>query len=513
MIFSSYEFVLLFVPVALLGYWATARYLGLRGALWWMVVASLFFYSWWNPIYLPLLLGLMTINYGLGSWIERASRGRRAILITGIVINLGALSYFKYTNFFLGTVDGVLGTSLNPAPIILPLAISFFTFQKIAYLVDTYRGEVRSKGFVYYAFFVTFFPQLIAGPIVHYKEMVPQLLKNYRAHPQAANIAIGLTIFVVGLFKKVVLADGIAAQANPIFHQAASGQPVEFFLAWTGGLSYSLQLYFDFSGYSDMATGLARLVGLKLPINFNSPYKSASMAELWRRWHISLMRFMREYLFIPLGGNRVSPSRAYFNLFIVMFLCGVWHGSGWTFLVFGAFHGLVMMVHRAWTQLRDATGTNGHYAWWDNGVARVLTLMTWAVGLTLFRSADLDAAGNIIGGMFGLHGANLPQHWSAMLAPLTGVFGVLHIGFENAPIMLTAKAVLWILVLGVIALCTPNIYQLLSPHDPVLLERPLEPTRWPLWRPNLFWALAVMMMATAALLSMSAVSEFLYFQF
>ncbi len=513
MIFSSYEFVLLFLPIALLGFWTVSRWGGGRAALWWMVLASLFFYGWWNPIYLPLLLGLMTINYGVGMAIERAQVGRRALLVTGIAINLGALSYFKYANFFLGTIDQLAGTSWNPAPILLPLAISFFTFQKIAYLVDVYRGEVRNQGFVQYAFFVTFFPQLIAGPIVHYKEMVPQLLAKPRFSPQATNIAIGLTIFTVGLFKKVVLADGIAYYANPIFREAGAGHDVDFFLAWAGGIAYSLQLYFDFSGYSDMATGLARLVGLKLPINFDSPYKSKSMAELWRRWHITLMRFMRAYLYFPLGGNRGSPSRQYFNVFIVMFLCGAWHGSGWTFLLFGIYHGLVMVVYRMWTQLRQAAGLTREYAWWDNGLARALTLMAWVFGLTLFRSPDLATFGQMASGMAGLNGANLPLHWQGALAPLASLFSTLHIGFENAPVMLNSQIVLWMAGLAAITFFTPNIYQLLSRFDPVLLEEPLAPTRWPLWRPGWLLALAVSLMALTALLNMSNVSEFLYFQF
>ncbi len=477
-----------------------------------MVLASLFFYSWWNPIYLPLLLGLMLTNYGLASWMERVERGRRAILVAGIVINLSALSYFKYANFFLGTIDHAFGTDWNPAPIILPLAISFFTFQKIAYLVDTYRGEVRRQGFIHYAFFVTFFPQLIAGPIVHYKEMVPQLAAMRRFSPRALDIGIGITIFTVGLFKKVVLADGIARYASPIFHQAGEGYDVDFFLAWAGGIAYALQLYFDFSAYSDMASGLARMVGLKLPINFDSPYKSRSMAELWRRWHITLMRFMREYLYFPIGGNRVGLPRQYFNIFIVMFLCGVWHGSGWTFLVFGAFHGVVMVIHRMWTQLREATGLDGQYGWWDNGFARVLTLATWVVGLTLFRSPDLDTFGHMLSGMLGLNGAHLPLHWQGALAPLAGVFGLMNIDFQNAPIMLTSQVILWIVVLGAITLCTPNIYQLLERYEPVLLQQPLAPTRWR-WRLSAWLAVAVMAMAITALLNMSNVSEFLYFQF
>lgn len=513
MIFSSYEFVLLFLPTALLGFWATSRWIGGRAALWWMVLASLFFYSWWNPVYLPLLLSLLTINYVLGRCIETARRGRRALLVFGITINLGALGYFKYANFFLGTLDQVFGTDWNPAPILLPLAISFFTFQKIAYLVDTYRGEVRNQGFVQYAFFVTFFPQLIAGPIVHYKEMVPQLLARDRFSPQATNIAVGLTMFTVGLFKKVVLADGIAYYANPVFRLASDGHQLDFFLAWAGGIAYSLQLYFDFSGYSDMACGLARMIGLKLPINFDSPYKSKSIAELWRRWHITLMRFMRSYLYFPMGGNRGTLPRQYFNVFTVMFLCGAWHGSGWTFLVFGAYHGMVMVVYRIWVKLRQASGLTREFALWDNGLARVLTLMAWVVGLTLFRSPDLATFGQMLSGMAGLNGATLPLHWQGALAPLSGLLDVLSVEFKVSSVIINSKITVWIAGLAAIALFAPNLYQMLARFEPVLLQQPLSATRWPLWRFGWFMTIGVVLMALMALLNMSNVSEFLYFQF
>ncbi len=512
MLFNSYEFIFLFLPGALLGYWLMARYVGFSASLWWLVAASLFFYGWWKPVYLPLLVASVLVNYGIGRLLSRPIMGRRLIATLGIALNLGALLYYKYTNYVLGSVDSLMGTAYNPPDIVLPLAISFFTFQQIAYLVDSYRGLTHEYSLSRYALFVTFFPQLIAGPIVHHGHIIPQLEAQGRWTPRARQLLLGLTIFSAGLFKKIVLADSISVYANQVFGAAAQGESLDLFLSWTGALCYTLQLYFDFSGYSDMAIGLALLVGMRLPLNFDSPLKSGSISELWRRWHITLTRFMRDYVYIPLGGNRKGPLRAYFNAFFTMFLSGIWHGAGTTFVIWGAYHGLLVAINNAWARLRVRLGWERERLWWDRIGAKALTLLAWIVGMVMFRADSMDTAMRLLAGMFGLHGAHLPLHWQSALHPVAPMLEAAHIGFANAALMLTYAPLLWIAVLSVIALSAPNLYQMLAREKPVLRDDTADPTRWH-WAPTWPWVLATAGLAALALANMSNISQFLYFQF
>ena len=346
MLFNSYFFICIFLPITLIGFF----FLGQRGhhriAIGWLVGASLFFYGWWNPAYLVLILGSVFFNFSIGVLLgnQEAVLSKKGLLVVGIGANLAALGYFKYANFFVNNFNVVIGSSFHLDTIILPLAISFFTFQQISYLADAYKGEIREYNFLHYSLFVTFFPQLIAGPIVHHKEMLPQFLQDGVYRPEYKNVAIGITIFAIGLFKKVCLADGIAQYATPVFQAADAGVLVSFFEAWGGALAYTFQLYFDFSGYSDMAMGLAWMFGIQLPLNFNSPYKANNIIEFWGRWHMTLSRFFRDYLYIPLGGNKRGKIRQLWNLMITMLLAGLWHGAGWTFVLWGALHGIYLVV-------------------------------------------------------------------------------------------------------------------------------------------------------------------------
>ncbi|MES0873935.1 MBOAT family O-acyltransferase [Sinimarinibacterium thermocellulolyticum] len=512
MLFNSYEFIFLFVPVALLGYWSAARWFGASSALWWLVAASLFFYGWWNPVYLPLLLASVGGNYALGRRLSRRGRGTRMLLAIGVAANLGALGYFKYTNFLLGTVDAIAGTTLNPAPIVLPLAISFFTFQQIAYLVDSYRGLTREYSFGRYTLFVVFFPQLIAGPIVHHGEMLPQFARRERMAPRTLNLLVGLSIFCVGLFKKIVLADGIAVHADAIFAAAARGETLDFFLGWTGALCYTMQLYFDFSAYSDMAVGLARLFGIRLPINFNSPYKARSIVDFWRRWHMTLSRFLRDYLYIALGGNRRGAARRYLNLFLTMLLGGIWHGAGWTFVLWGAWHGLMLIVNHAWTALRRRAGWDRDLAVWPV-FAWLLTFVGVVAGWVLFRADSVDTALRMLAAMAGANGATLPLHWRTALQPLVGLLEAMGVGFANATLMLTYAPLLWIIALGAIATFAPNVYQIFAHYRPVLRADAPAAVKRLSWRPTWPWTLALAALAALALLNLSNISPFLYFQF
>lgn len=308
MLFNSFTFIGAFVPSVLLGYLVLGGWRKFYAELW-LVGASLVFYAYWDPRYLPLLLVSATVNYLAGRAISSAHERhrRRQFLILAVGFNLALLGYFKYSNFFVDTLQSISGLDFSFRKVILPLGISFFSFTQIAFLVDAYRGEVREPRFVHYLLFVTYFPHLIAGPILHHKEMMPQFSRPATFALNPRNLAAGSVMFVIGLFKKVVLADGVATHATPVFDAASKGSAILFQDAWMGVLSYTYQLYFDFSGYCDMAIGVSLMFGIILPLNFNSPYKSTSITEFWRRWHMTLSRFLRDYLYIPLGGNRKGP--------------------------------------------------------------------------------------------------------------------------------------------------------------------------------------------------------------
>ncbi len=357
MLFNSLVFVLGFLPAVVIGFALLARRGTPGQAMLFLVGASLLFYAAWNPPYLFLLVGSVAFNYGLGQRLR--ARPSRWVLGFGIAANLGAIGYFKYANFFLDNVNALTGGGLEIGTIVLPLAISFFTFQQIAYLIEAHRGDIAEHDFLSYALFVTFFPQLIAGPIVRFNEVVPQFAAERFGRLGSRDLALGATLFVIGLGKKVLLADSLARAASPVFQAAELGLPVAPVEAWTAALAYSFQLYFDFSGYSDMAIGLACLFGIRLPWNFASPYKATSVIEFWRRWHMTLSRFLRDYLYIPLGGNRKGPARRTVNLMIVMLLGGLWHGAGWSFVIWGGLHGLYLCVNSAWRAGLSALGRGG----------------------------------------------------------------------------------------------------------------------------------------------------------
>ncbi|MCB9989797.1 MAG: MBOAT family protein [Rhodospirillales bacterium] len=345
MLFNSYIYFLLFLPLVCIGYFLLARRHAFAAKSL-LVLASLFFYGWWDVSYLPLIIGSCIFNYMTGRSLMRGP-GRKLLLLLGIGVNIGLLGYFKYADFLLENIMILTGQAHGALHIVLPLAISFFTFQQIAYLVDCYKKQAKEYDFINYMVFVCFFPQLIAGPIVHHSEMMPQFEdpKNRAVNP--LNIALGLLLFAIGFFKKVVLADSYAVWAGAGFADPSS---LGMLAAWGTSLSYTLQLYFDFSGYTDMAIGSALLLNIRLPFNFNSPYKAVSIQDFWRRWHMTLSRFLRDYLYIPLGGSRAGKARVLFNLFVTFLLGGLWHGAAWTFVIWGALHGAAMALHRLWSQ-------------------------------------------------------------------------------------------------------------------------------------------------------------------
>lgn len=403
-------------------------------------------------------------------------------------------------------VAGVLDIAI--APIILPLAISFFTFQQIAFLVDSYKGYTHEYDFMDYCLFVTFFPQLIAGPIVHHKDMMPQFANKALFGITIQNITIGLTFFIIGLFKKVIIADELEKYVQPAFAIAYQGGTVYFVEAWVAALAYTFQLYFDFSGYCDMAMGLARIFGIQLPINFFSPYKATSIIDFWRRWHITLSRFLRDYLYIPLGGNRHGSTRRYTNIMITMMLGGLWHGAGWNFIIWGALHGIYLTIDTIWHALFPNAFQNlcGRIMAWS------ITFTAVVVGWVIFRAETWDGAQSMIASMIGLNGLSVPRS----LAPtLSNIIPTPIYDFGFLPLA-QASFIPAILLLGAtftIALFAPNTMQIMRPY---MLEPATGDITTPskiTWSPTILYALTLGVMFTLSLLSLTKISPFLYFQF
>lgn len=488
MLFTSPVFLFAFLPVALAGFLLILRLGHPRLITPWLLAASMFFYAWWSPVFLALLVASTLVNWFSARAMETRDKddaGRKTIFIAGLVWNLGLLAVFKYADFFIDTVDRVTGAHWPLLHIILPLGISFFTFQKIAYLADIHAGHATSGRLLDFALFVFFFPQLIAGPIVHHAEIMPQFRRIAAGRLEGAlsgHIAVGLTLLTIGLFKKIVVADQVAPFSTSVFEMAASGKSVGLALGWQAALAYTVQLYFDFSGYSDMAIGLARMFGVRMPANFNSPYRSTSIVDFWRRWHMTLSRFLRDYLYVPLGGNRVGPTRRYLNLMIVMLLGGLWHGAGWTYVVWGGLHGVYLTVAHLW---RDRVGLRLPAA-----LGWALTMLAVVIAWVFFRAPDMASALNVLAGMFGLHGG----------AALTEAQG-------------QTLAVLVALILAAAVL--PNSQQIMRAFQPVLdkIQPPAGVLARIQWRPTAaFGALTAIVFATALLYSWKS-SEFLYFQF
>ena len=350
MLFNSFEFVFGFLPITLFFYFLLNRFSFL--SKWdlskiWLFACSIFFYGWWNPKYLILIISSIIINYVIGTKIGKdhnTLKIKKILLTSGLLFNLGLLGYFKYANFFIDNTNYLFNSEFYLSNIILPLGISFFTFQQVAYLVDSYKGYTKEYNFVNYGVFVSFFPQLVAGPIVHHKEVMEQFVENKKiTKVDYFNLSKGLFIFLLGLSKKLIIADTFSLIVNQGYSNVNLLSTWE---AWITSVFYSIQLYFDFSGYSDMAIGLGLMFNIKLPVNFNSPYKAESIKEFWRRWHITLSRFLRDYLYIPFGGNRYGEFVTYRNLLITFIIGGIWHGAGWTFIFWGFLHGIALIINQ-----------------------------------------------------------------------------------------------------------------------------------------------------------------------
>ncbi|WP_077966035.1 MBOAT family O-acyltransferase [Ensifer adhaerens] len=520
MLFNSAIFLLGLLPIALVGFFALGR-MGLsKLALIWLSLVSLVFYGWWNVAYVPLLLASIVCNYAIGAVLAR--RKVRGLLIAGVTLNLLLLGYYKYAGFLVVTIDSMLDLGLPIPAILLPLAISFYTFQQIAFLCDAYEGVAEEQSFSNYCLFITFFPQLIAGPITHHKEMMPQFDDARIFKPQSRMLALGGTIFVVGLFKKVFIADTVALWANPVFAAAANGDPLQMLEAWSGALAYTLQIYFDFSGYSDMAIGLGMLFGIRLPFNFDSPLKARNIIDFWSRWHMTLTRFVTAYIYNPMslyltrrwvasgrpGLRRGKTSLASFLVLLAsptilaMVIIGVWHGAGWQFAAFGLVHGLFLTINHGWRMLKMRWG-------WRLDSDRpiylipsvLLTMGCVMVGLVFFRSADLATALHLLLCMSGHHGLGLRS--SELL------------DWDAVQVQLLLLAIVWLL---------PNVQEWLRRYETGLGQVRLATSldhkqrlgdRIFAWQPTPGFAVVtglIGFLAVTRALS-AAPTEFLYFQF
>jgi len=516
MLFNSSVFLYAFLPISILGFYLLARHAGIAAAKLWLCIASFVFYGWWNPAFLVLLAGSIAFNYTLSLFLrgtdKSAGRGQTLLLAAGISANVMLLGYFKYLFPFLIFLHELGWLRVDAGSVILPLGISFFTFTQIGYLVDCRQGLVRQRGLLNYVLFVTFFPHLIAGPILHNREIMPQFADPETYRFKAEKLAAGLALFAFGLFKKVVIADSVAPWANSGFLHT-HGAPLEY--AWSVALAYSMQLYFDFSGYADMAIALGIMFGVKLPLNFNSPYKSASIIDFWQRWHMTLTRYLTLLLYNPLafwvarrrkakgystGRDAVSTPAGFLSMIafptmVTILIAGIWHGAGLQFVIFGALHGTYLCVNHAWRIAHPPDPAKlpaelpAPMRLWRALWPVVLTYLAVLVAEVFFRAGSVGDALALLAGMAGAHGSELPA-----ASP--------HLAFN----------LLFGLSAGLIAFFAPNVYQIMDRWSPAL-TKVRSTLRGMLWQPNFRWALIGGTLLFAASLRFDQSAPFLYFQF
>lgn len=484
MLFNSYSFIFLFLPLVLIGYFIVGR-AGCKLAAGWLALTSLFFYAYWDASFLTILLTSILYNYSVGRLIEKANNFlKKVCLCLGISGNILLLGYYKYASFLLDNINEFFQAGLYAPALILPIGISFFTFTQTAYLVDLYRGTTKNVSFVYYLEFVTIFPHLIAGPIIVHRDMQPQFINPDNLNVKYDNLVNGLVVFVLGLAKKVVVADSLAEWSNFVFSNAYTVSSLE---AWIGTLAYTFQLYFDFSGYSEMAIGLGLMFNLKFPANFNSPYASASFIEFWRRWHMTLGLWVREYLYIPLGGNRRGEMRKYFNLFIAMLVIGIWHGAGWTFVFWGGMHGILLLLNHGWRYM------GGNF---PKIIAVPMTFLCCHLCWVFFRAESFSEAYQLIKSMMDLPGISLnagglPLGW-------TNILNLVGMAPAASSFELSIYCIATMFMLMLVVQTVPNPYYMLE-------NGYLKPGRL------LFIIVALLLLVS--LMGMTQTGEFLYFQF
>lgn len=482
MLFNSYIFIFIFLPITLLVFYLLNK-IDDKGVIpkVWLILASLVFYGYWNISYLPIIISSILINYFVAGKMLASKKPQKSFFIAGISFNLGLLGYFKYKNFFMDNLNWVLGTDFHFVHIVLPLGISFFTLQQIAYLVDAYEGLAKKVDFHKYALFVSFFPQLIAGPIVHYQAVMPQFEEKDRTKFNSSNFSLGIFVFCIGLAKKVLLADSFSVWANEGFNAT---EPLHFFLAWGTSLSYTMQLYFDFSGYSDMAIGLGLLFNIKLPKNFNSPFLARNIIDFWTKWHITLSQFITTYIFTPLLRSlpKFSFTNSMISIFITMCIAGLWHGAAWTFVFYGALHGAVIVINHMMKKRKIKL---------PKWLAILITFQFINIVFTVFRAEKIETAFGIFKGMFGLTYFQLPK----------GIFPkdfTNSIGAEVGPFMTNDEN----LNLLLIFVCLFIVFKFKNSMQ--LMDE---------FKPNTKVAIGISFIFVLSILGLNRVTDFIYFNF
>ncbi|MBL7480027.1 MBOAT family O-acyltransferase [Legionella bononiensis] len=494
MLFNSYSFVFFYLPLVLIIFGIIQNRFRNEYIIAYLFITSLIFYGLWNQQYLPILLISILFNYTISLLIKQ---NYKQFYYLGLLGNLSLLIYFKYSQFVINNFSILLNQPIELINGDLPLGISFFTFTQIAYLTDCYKNQIKAPTFINYGLFVTFFPHLMAGPILHHQEIMPQFKPEKARLLTWNNTAIGIAIFSIGLFKKSIIADTLAPYANQMFDAASHG-PVTFIEAWSGSICYTFQLYFDFSGYSDMAIGLARMFGIIFPLNFNSPYKAKNIISFWRRWHMTLSRFLRDYIYIPLGGNRHGKMSKYVNLMITMFVGGIWHGAAWTFIVWGLLHGLFLVINHLWLYVKQKylNFLFSRTIFIYKAIAQTITFIIVVVAWVFFRAETFSTSYYILNAMFNPN----PSFTSTIFAP------------EQFKIMIEL-----LLISSLLIFVAPNTQQLFYKFKPALETYPGEIEPYSLkmlqWSPNALTAAVCAILTVISLLSFGKVSEFLYYKF
>jgi D-alanyl-lipoteichoic acid acyltransferase DltB (MBOAT superfamily) len=516
-LFNSLSFLLIFLPIVMTGFLVLRRFGNVQWIFIWLALCSTVFYGVWEPKYVFLLWSSILFNYLVALLIVRTKS--KAILGLGIAVNVGTLAYFKYANFILQTVGSTAGVNFEPVAIALPLGISFISFIQIAFLVDVYRGRNDDLGFPKYALFVSYFPHLIAGPIIHHKEVMSQFTRERLAGISANDVVGGIALILCGLFKKVVIADTMSGYASLAFRLAEQSQPITFLDAWGAVLAFTFQIYFDFSGYSDIAIGLSRLFGVRLPVNFESPYKSSSIIDFWRRWHITLSRFLRDYLYVPLGGNRHGLLRRYANLMIVMLLGGLWHGASWMFVIWGGLHGLYLIINHAFHFVKRQIGEERKSVQLASRLFSLLVFPAVMVSWVFFRSESWTGARVMLRTMAGYQGIVLPENYQALLGPLNNwVMTKFHIHTGGLVTFAEFPSVLCMIAVTAFVFLLPNSQQLLREFDQKSGLAPLGDRVRHSWLAFRQTPASAVIAACVAILVLATIysgvpSEFIYFQF
>ena len=526
MLFNSYLFLLIFLPLALLGHYIAGA-INLRLAAAWLCLTSFVFYGWWNPQFVALLIISIAFNYLISLLILHFS-GKSSLQMwiagIGVAVDLAALFHYKYFAALFNFLGEFGLTSGGMNELILPLGISFFTFTQIGYLLDCRSGIVKERSLLSYVLFVTFFPHLIAGPILHHKEMMPQFAKRENYRFNAENLSVGGALFVIGLSKKVLFADELAPYVDAGF---SSPGELQFWSAWGASIAYALQIYFDFSGYSDMALGLAKMFGIRFPLNFNSPYKAGSIIDFWARWHMTLTRYLTAYLYypvamaisrarerrgLPVGSSAARTPGGFAATIIVptvftMGLAGIWHGAGFQYLVFGLLHAGYLSINHAWRIF--FVSRKPVAARTSSGMSRItgvlVTMVAVLVAQAFFRAHGVGDAILLLQGMLGLRGFEPQESWQWVQGMAFGDAWRLLVGHH--------LQLLWTLLLLCIVWFAPNAHQILGRYSPAMFKVQETTKTWMRWRPNTTWLLTTLALLFLCLVSLHKETRFLYFQF